>query len=565
MDSRPSSSSVRQKGWLARLALIQLIVCAVSAFAITGGHVWADQQSPVAQLAPDSADYDIPGGHFFTETSSVPGEGFAVTDEAGIPFWTAYIAMGGASELGYPISGRFVFGGTTCQAMQRVILQWAPGGPARADKGYHVAFLNTLDVIHDADLDTQLQARYGIPTQSDWSSDSRFNGDQNLVYGAHLAIVAALKGQHPQLAAAYFTGGPDRFGLPMAQAVQLPSGSILRTQRAVLLEQAGANPLHPVTLMDVGAYARDLELFDRKAFAPEPVPLQPTAQLKPSQTSVEVVAGDWYDVPGQIVVGAQNVTDPPEIAQTQLQVEVLGPNGLSLDTRSIRTSQQGSSFTLSFLPSESGDYRMSSWLSGQYKGVSIVRPGDRSSPNGQVLVHVKVVPDTWRVRFQRSEPWSFAGSVLTALLMILGALKLGNRNLSLANERAVSLRGAVPVRINMASGQVAGAHFRMASLWSRLSGRPRLPLSRVLHGATGVIRLTASGVQYQRSWRSRWEPLSHGHQVGVTSMPASQPADRAPSLSSGKPRPFEAGNPPRTRNERPTTARPPAGSPGSWG
>ncbi|MHB1162389.1 MAG: hypothetical protein ACYC3V_18965, partial [Chloroflexota bacterium] len=44
-----------------------------------------------AGAAPGVLDYDIPGGHFFTQTNGSPlgsgPTGYAVTNDDGIPFW----------------------------------------------------------------------------------------------------------------------------------------------------------------------------------------------------------------------------------------------------------------------------------------------------------------------------------------------------------------------------------------------------------------------------------------------------------------------------------------------
>jgi len=46
-------------------------------------------------------DYDIAGGHFFTQTNGRTDSrsGFAVTDADGVPFWSAFQALGGADVL----------------------------------------------------------------------------------------------------------------------------------------------------------------------------------------------------------------------------------------------------------------------------------------------------------------------------------------------------------------------------------------------------------------------------------------------------------------------------------
>ncbi len=70
-------------------------------------------------------DYDVPNGHFFSQAAGPGEQGFAVTDEAGVLFWSEFQRLGGVQAVGYPVSNRFQWHGFTCQAMQRVVLAWA--------------------------------------------------------------------------------------------------------------------------------------------------------------------------------------------------------------------------------------------------------------------------------------------------------------------------------------------------------------------------------------------------------------------------------------------------------
>ena len=87
-------------------------------------------------------DYDIPGGHFFTQANGRPlgasATGFAVTDEGGARFWSEFQRLGGVQALGYPATSRFVLDGFVTQAFQKAVLQWRP----EAGRAY---FLNTFD------------------------------------------------------------------------------------------------------------------------------------------------------------------------------------------------------------------------------------------------------------------------------------------------------------------------------------------------------------------------------------------------------------------------------------
>src|SRR5579872_1572680 len=54
-------------------------------------------------FADSGPDYDIPNGHFYTQTNGgAGGNGFAITDDGGVPMWTWFQKYGGVSLLGYP-------------------------------------------------------------------------------------------------------------------------------------------------------------------------------------------------------------------------------------------------------------------------------------------------------------------------------------------------------------------------------------------------------------------------------------------------------------------------------
>jgi hypothetical protein len=75
---------------------------------------------------PDG-DYPIPNGHFFTQAApGQNGNGYRVANEAGIPFWDTFKAMGGLDQLGYPLTRRFIWNGTVVQVFQHGALRWLP-------------------------------------------------------------------------------------------------------------------------------------------------------------------------------------------------------------------------------------------------------------------------------------------------------------------------------------------------------------------------------------------------------------------------------------------------------
>src|SRR5690349_11027024 len=81
-----------------------------------------------AHASADSADYDVPGGHFYSQArgNADPSKGYVISDADGVPFWTWFQRLGGVAKLGYPASHRFLWNGFWVQVCQKVILQWRP-------------------------------------------------------------------------------------------------------------------------------------------------------------------------------------------------------------------------------------------------------------------------------------------------------------------------------------------------------------------------------------------------------------------------------------------------------
>ncbi len=75
----------------------------------------------IARGAQESRlDFGIPNGHFYTQANGSPlgadNKGYSITDDDGIPFWSEFSRLGGVDELGYPVSRRFIWGGSVVQA-----------------------------------------------------------------------------------------------------------------------------------------------------------------------------------------------------------------------------------------------------------------------------------------------------------------------------------------------------------------------------------------------------------------------------------------------------------------
>jgi hypothetical protein len=109
-----------------------------------------------AQPSPTPArDWDLPGGHFYTQTGGGSG-GFAIGDDDGMRFWSTFQQLGASNTLGFPASRRFVLNGFIYQATQAALLQW------RSDQNA-VLLGNTFELLQDAGRDGWLRDVKGIP------------------------------------------------------------------------------------------------------------------------------------------------------------------------------------------------------------------------------------------------------------------------------------------------------------------------------------------------------------------------------------------------------------------
>jgi hypothetical protein len=220
----------------------------------------------VANPPQRAADYDISGGHFFTQTNGRKdsASGFGVTNEGGVPLWTAFQGLGGVDVLGYPVTRRFELDGFMVQAFQKSVLQW------HADQNTF-AFLNTFDVLHDRGYDGWLQVYRQTPPPLDTAADAGLAFDQ--ITARHVALLdtapAALKTQF--LADSNWL---DHYGLPVA--IQESSNSVVvRAQRATLQYWKEAVPWAAkgsVSVANGGDLAKEAGVFPWLAVTPENAP-----------------------------------------------------------------------------------------------------------------------------------------------------------------------------------------------------------------------------------------------------------------------------------------------------
>ncbi|MDA8217239.1 MAG: hypothetical protein M0Z94_06425 [Dehalococcoidales bacterium] len=180
----------------------------------------------LAQAAP--LDYDIPNGHFFTQTNGQPAgtspAGYSVTNADGVKFWDEFRRLGGVNVVGYPMSRRFDWDGFVTQVFQKAVFQWRP----QEGKVY---FVNVFDKLHDTGYDAWLSTAMSTPNPLDGATfDAGKSWDQ--VVAGRLALLDA----NPAIKAMYYSV-PDPmtlFGLPTSTVVDNGNHYAIRLQRAVI-------------------------------------------------------------------------------------------------------------------------------------------------------------------------------------------------------------------------------------------------------------------------------------------------------------------------------------------
>jgi hypothetical protein len=195
----------------------------------------APAPAPAAAARPDVQpltvlpipDWDIPDGHFYTQTNGQPQltspTGFAVTNQDGAPFWNEYQRLGGPSVVGFPLSPRLAYQGKVTQVFQRAALQWNP-------QSRRVEPMNLLQALDDAGKGVWLAQTYKVPARLPGSFDQGKPPDLTVQDRlALLKVSPALEGK--------FRSAPDPlglYGLPDSLVVDQGDSQAIRTQRTVL-------------------------------------------------------------------------------------------------------------------------------------------------------------------------------------------------------------------------------------------------------------------------------------------------------------------------------------------
>ncbi len=177
---------------------------------------------PMGAAADQGPDFDIAGGHFFTQAGGGGGKGYSVTDADGVLFWTEFNRFGGVQAVGFPASDRFTWDGFTSQVFQRVVFQW------HADT-QSVFFVNVFDRLSDLGKNDWLLSVRQTPkpiqiNETGWSWDQ--------VVAGRLALLDAA----PAIKAKYYdvVGDPIQAnGLPTSAVTDEGNALVLRAQRVV--------------------------------------------------------------------------------------------------------------------------------------------------------------------------------------------------------------------------------------------------------------------------------------------------------------------------------------------
>jgi hypothetical protein len=240
---------------------MRLLVRLLAALALVVTTLPLGGSTPVA--AAD--DFDIAGGHFFTQTGGGGGKGYAITDEGGARLWSEFRRLGGVQGVGYPISKRFQWDGFTVQAMQRVIFQWRP------EVG-QVYFVNTFDLLSQAGKDEWLEAVRQTPRPLPGDFDA--GKEWPAVVSTRLALLDA----NPAIRSKYYSVVGDAVtmnGLPTSRVTDMGNNLTLRAQRVVFQQWKENVPwarAGEVTVALGGSIAAEAGILPQDALAAQDAP-----------------------------------------------------------------------------------------------------------------------------------------------------------------------------------------------------------------------------------------------------------------------------------------------------
>lgn len=240
---------------------------------------------PRGEARAEPADWPIPSGHFFTQTSNVPGTGFTVTDANGIPFYNTFQKLGGVQGVGYPASQRMIWNGQTIQVFQRAVFQWN-------ERDRRVDFLNVLDLLHDTGRDDWLAITRSVPAPL----GPEF--DQGRTWEQIVAMRQNLLSRAPAMQELYFSATDPIaiYGLPTSAVADQGNHWAIRLQRGVFQQWKIDTPwakAGQVTIANAGDLAKETNLIPMSpayqpvaAPAPPPTPTPTPTPIPPTPTPV---------------------------------------------------------------------------------------------------------------------------------------------------------------------------------------------------------------------------------------------------------------------------------------
>ena len=305
-------------------------------------------QTPIAVAA--APDYDIPNGHFFTQTAppgSESGAGFSITDDDGVPFWTVYQRDGGLLQLGFPLTRRFIRDGFVTQVLQKAVLQWHPGTG-------RVEFVNILDEMNNYGMDGWLAERL-VPRHL-------MTDDGHLPWAEIVRTRLELLDASDELRRAYETvPDPMRFyGLPTTGVVDYGPMETIRLQRAALqLWKVKTDFAEPgqVVVANGGELAFQAGLFPAGARVPLPSPQSagPPQSTDDTATSATVEEADGSPPQstgdtGAAVAVEEADSDPPQstgdsvIDRVNMWRAIAGMPGIAMSPELMRAAQSHANY-----------------------------------------------------------------------------------------------------------------------------------------------------------------------------------------------------------------------------
>lgn len=316
-----------------RLGALLAVILVLAALPLSPGLVTA--QDP---------DFDISGGHFYTQANGqggAGGTGFSITDEGGVAFWTGFQALEGVPGVGFVSSRRFQHKGFTSQATQKYVFQWQPG--------QGLFFLNVFDELSELGKDEFLATVRSIPRPAVFEEAGK---PFNQVTAERLALLNA----NPAIKAVYMASAdPVRtHGLPTSRVEDVGPAFVIRNQRDAIQQWKVDMPFAragEVTIVNGGDIAKEVGLVPVEAAAPEtppgttpapppaPAPLPAPAPVPPPATPYGFQALTWEPNCGLTQIKVY-VRDAAGFFINNVRVVVAaGAGGFS--TISVPTGQEG--------------------------------------------------------------------------------------------------------------------------------------------------------------------------------------------------------------------------------